>query len=93
MFIGDNTLTLQMPMVLDGKYVERGPKPTDKQLKRFDIGKWVDSPVAKAETKAESKATGKPKAKAKPETCTVNPEPTLEDRLRAALLKQLRMAA
>lgn len=93
MFIGDNTLTLQMPMVLDGKYVERGPKPTDKQLKRFDIGKWVDSPVAKAETKAESKATGKPKATAKPATCTVSPEPTLEDRLRAALRKQLRMAA
>lgn len=28
-----------------------------------------------------------------PEPCTVNPEPTLEERLRAALLKQLRMAA
>jgi len=28
-----------------------------------------------------------------PEACTVKPEPTLEERLRAALLKQLRMAA
>lgn len=40
LFIGDNTLTIQMPMVIDGKMVEKGPKPTDKQLEPFDINKW-----------------------------------------------------
>lgn len=52
---------------------------------------WVepDRPPKKKAVSKKEKAT----AKATPEPCTVNPEPTLEDRLRAALLKQLRMAA
>jgi hypothetical protein len=45
MFVGDNTLTLQMPMLIDEKDVEQGPKPTDKQLDPFDINKWASKPV------------------------------------------------
>lgn len=58
MFIGDNTLTIQMPMLIDGKYIERGPKPTDGQLEAFDINKWCDKTVeakAKAASKREKK--------------------------------------
>ena len=62
MFVGDNTLTLQMPMVIDGKMIERGSKPTDKQLEPFDVGAWCDKAVeAKANTKTKTK-TQKPAA-------------------------------
>lgn len=54
LFVGDNTLTLQMPMLIDEKYVEKGPKPTDKQLMPFDINKWCDKAVV-AKVKAASK--------------------------------------
>ena len=61
MFVGDNTLTLQMPMLIDGKCIERGPKPTDRQLEAFDIGKWTET-KANVETK-------KPAAKKKGSDC------------------------
>lgn len=65
MFIGDNTLTLQMPMLLDEKMVEKGPKPTDGQLEPFDINKWCDKkdptptlPKGGSEKKATVKIKG-----------------------------------
>jgi len=52
---------------------------------------WTE-PDRPSKKKAVSKKE-KTTAKATPEPCTVNPEPTLEERLRAALRKQLAMAA
>lgn len=49
-----------------------------------------DRPSKKKAVSKKEKTTAKA---TNPEPCTVNPEPTLEDRLRAALRKQLAMAA
>lgn len=89
MFIGDNTLTLQMPMVIDGKMVEKGPKPTDKQLEPFDINKWCNKAVeAKAKTKTKTKKSVK-KTTDKTDR-TDNPAAIdLAERLRQALLERL----
>lgn len=53
---------------------------------------WVelDKPKKKQAVSKKEKTTANA---TNPEPCTVNPEPTLEDRLRAALRKQLAMAA
>ena len=94
LFVGDNTLTLQMPMVIDGKYMECGPKPTDKQMKSFDIGKWADAPTkdqAKAVSKKGTMKVGTQPSSLRPQTSTA--EPTLAERLRAALLQQFAKAA
>lgn len=94
MFIGDNTLTLQMPMMLDGKYIEFGPKPTDKQMRSFDIGKWADAPTkdqAKVVSKKGTMKVGTQPSSVRLQTSTA--EPTLAERLRAALLQQFAKAA
>lgn len=49
-----------------------------------------DRPPKKKAVSKKEKTTAKA---TNPEPCTVNPEPTLEDRLRAALLRQLKQAA
>ena len=82
MLVGNNTITLQMPMVIDEKYVERGPKPTDKQLEPFDINKWTDVKCKNEKMKKRKKATPKDKA-AQPKAID------LAERLRQALLKRL----
>ena len=89
MFVGDNTLTLQMPMLIDGKYAERGSKPTDEQLEPFDIDKWCDKAVeAKANTKTKTKKSVK-KTTDKTDR-TDNPVAIdLAERLRQALLERL----
>jgi hypothetical protein len=90
LFVGDNTLTIQMPMVIDEKYVERGPKPTDGQLEPFDINKWCSKAVeAKANTKTKPKAEPKPKSKTQTQTSDIKPQTSTMDiaeRLRQALL-------
>lgn len=91
MFLGASTLTMQMPMLIDEKF--EGPKPTDKQMKRFNVGKWIDGKgtVAKKAKSAVRKVASKdtPSA-ARP---AVSPQLSFEDRLRAALKKQLAIAA
>lgn len=103
MFVGDNTLTLQMPMLIDGKMIERGSKPTDKQLESFDINKWCDKavtgepkkPAVKKKgsgltrTKTDKKATAK-KTTTDLTDCTDKPKAIdLAEQLRQALLKRL----
>lgn len=86
LFIGDDTLTLQMPMVVDGKCVERGPKPADKQLVPFDINKWTEARVrvdAKPKTKKAVKKT------TSQTNSTNKTELPLSEQLRAALLARL----
>lgn len=83
LFLGDNTLTIQMPMVIDGKVIERGPKPTDKQLEAFDINKWCSQPV-----------TGEPKKQAKAKVVKhhpsdIKPQTSIADQLRQVLLARL----
>ena len=96
LFVGDNTLTLQMPMLIDGKYAERGSKPTDEQLEAFDIDKWCDKAVT-GEPKPKPK---KAKAAKKPSHCestkivtkeSRNSHVTMDlaERLRQALLERL----
>ena len=58
-------------------------------MEKFDIGAWVDKPIAKIQDK-------KPQAKRKPKPAakvvikaTAKAEPTLAERLRAALLERL----
>ena len=58
LFVGDNTLTLQMPMLIDGKMIERGSKPTDKQLEPFDINKWCSKVVTGEPKKPAVKKNG-----------------------------------
>ena len=118
MFIGDKTITLQMPMLVDES--DKGPKPTDKQLKRFDVGKWASAHNAaseKGKVKSEKFLTPKGMSVARNAAASKNrtkpaasnemtvasnemtvasnevTEPSIEDRLRAALRRQLAMAA
>lgn len=59
-------------------------------------GKYARLPEVKVTQKAQKARkvfTKSAPKNVKPEPCTVNPEPTLEERLRAALRKQLAMAA
>lgn len=97
-FLGGDTLTLQMPM-LDGDCKD-SPTPPDEKMRKFDVGKWCEEktpenakPAAKA--KAVSKKHAKPAAShemAAPSHETTEPTLSLSDRLRAALRKQLAAA-
>ena len=78
LFLGDNTLTIQMPMVIDGKVIERGPKPTDEQLEAFDINKWCSQPVTGEPKPKPKKAKGQPSA--------IGHQPSIADQLRQVLL-------
>jgi hypothetical protein len=103
MFVGDNTLTIQMPMLIDGKCIERGPKPTDRQLEAFDIGAWCSKAVTGEPKKPAVKKKGSgltrtktdKKATAKETTtdltdCTDKPKAIdLAEQLRQALLARL----
>lgn len=86
--IGDDTFTMQMPMLVEGK--ADGPTPPDDKLKQFDIEKWLGA--AKAETKTKSEKLKNKKEK-NCQLSTVNSQQSLTDRLRAALRKQLGVAA
>ena len=99
LFLNDETFCMLMPLLLDaGRHcsVDRG------SLEQFDIDKWVGADLgkvvcdnraaARSNGTTELRNSGKAKA-ANPEPLTVNPEPTLADRLRAALLKQFGKAA
>lgn len=69
-----------------------GKKKANIYPKATELEPWTepDRPSKKKAVSKKEKTTAKA---TNPEPCTVNPEPTLEERLRAALLKQLRMAA
>lgn len=92
-FVGDDVFTIQVPMFVDG--YKDAPRPTDKQLKRFSIDKWAgdcrktdgngDKPAARAKAKLQVSERHQPSA--------VAPQPSIEDRLRAVLRRQLAMAA
>lgn len=89
LFVGDNTLTLQMPMLIDGKMVENGQKPTDEQLEPFDINKWCDKAVeAKANTKTKTKKSVK-NTTDKTDRTDNSAAIDLAERLRQALLERL----
>ena len=89
LFVGDNTLTLQMPMLIDGKMIERGSKPTDEQLESFDINKWCDKAVeAKANTKTKTKKSVK-NTTDKTDRTDNSAAIDLAERLRQALLERL----
>ena len=81
-FVGDNTVTIQMPMLTDD--CKRSPRPGVDQMVKFDIGAWIDKPIVKRE-KGKAKAAKKPKAKAEPQSVTLS----LSERLRQALLARL----
>jgi hypothetical protein len=85
LFLGDNTLTIQMPMVIDGKCAERGSKPTDEQLEPFDINKWTETKV-KTTTKTTSKAK---KVHSRVGSAVHAVHLDLAEQLRQALLKRL----
>ena len=88
LFVGDNTLTLQMPMVIDEKYVEQGPKPTDDQLDPFDINKWTETKV-KTTTKTTSKAKKVHSRVGSAVHSQTSNELTIADKLREAILARL----
>jgi hypothetical protein len=69
-------------------------------MRKFDVGKWCDAPATDTKPEAKSKPAAKAKASAKTapshEVAVAShevAEPSIEDRLRAALRKQLAMAA
>ena len=87
LFVGDNTMAILMPMITDD--FKSSPRPARNLMEKFDIGAWVDKPIAKIQDK-------KPQAKRKPKPAakvvmkaTAKAEPTLAERLRAALLERL----
>lgn len=92
MFLGDTTLTIQMPILYDDCH--NAPHPTDGQLQKFDIGEWVDAEVKTTERKATAAKKAKPKARASeiPQH-TERAELTFAERLRETLLKHYKAAA
>lgn len=105
LFLGSVTLVMQMPMLNDD--YKEAPTPPDKKMRNFDVGKWCDAPATDTKPEAKSKPAAKAKASAKTapshevsaashEVAAAShevAEPSIEDRLRAALRKQLAMAA
>jgi len=103
-FLGDTTLTMQMPMDLFDYRKE--PHPTDGQLRKFDLNEWVEAPLPeKPNGKPASKKVG---AKAAKEATQHQPipadaptrslsdighQPSFAEKLREALLRQFRQAA
>lgn len=94
LFLGDNTLVIVMPMILND-YYKASPKLPDGQLMKFDVGKWADRPIVtgddKKQARQKAKAVVKPTSQPEPAMNTV--EPTLAERLRAVLLAQMKQAA
>jgi len=93
LFLGDNTLTIQMPMVIDGKVIERGPKPTDGQLEAFDINKWASDVRSKTDEGRSKKAERRRKT-AQPsdirlQPSDIKPQTSIADQLRQVLLARL----
>ena len=86
-FVGDGTMTLQMPMITED--YKRSPRPEAGQMVGFDIGEWIDKTVAKSQDK-KTQAKRKPKPAAKVAMkVTAKAGHTLAERLRAALLERL----
>ena len=99
LFTSQDTVVICMPMLLnDQPETPRGPE----KLVRFSIDSWVRKAVNVPAAKANGKAAGKPKATVKTVAPKATPSedagdkeatPSIEDRLRAALRRQLAMAA
>ena len=90
LFVGDNTITLQMPMVIDGKAVEKGPKPTDKQLVPFDINKWCSKAKVPQKNNVPQKLQKLQKCAApKHQPSDIKHQTSIAEQLRQALLKRL----
>lgn len=85
-FLGDTTLTIQMPLALLDYRKE--PHPTDGQLRKFDLNEWVDAPLPE---KPQGGKTAVKKPKAVKEAA--QHQPSFAEKLREALLRQFRQAA
>jgi len=93
-FLGDTTLTMQMPMELFDYRKE--PHPTDGQLRKFDLNEWVEAPLPeKPNGKPASKKVGAKAAKeaTQHQPSDIGHQPSFAERLREALLKHYQQAA
>jgi len=92
MFVADDTYVILMPMLLpDGSGNGSGPQD-QKDFITFSVDKWIGqeaAPIEKPKPAAKAKAATKTKTVAQ----AAKTEPTLEERLREALEKQLLVAA